>query len=163
MIRAGYNEHSVQRVADRFLGTDVIVRFIEFMDVGATNAWDNQDVITGEMMRTMIADLEQLEPNHVGEVANRYVRGSQEIGFIESISKPFCGDCNRARISADGSLYTCLFTNKGNDLKSLIRMNATQENLAAAVTSIWSKRDDAYSQNRGKVETEKLEMSFIGG
>ena len=163
VMRAGYNEHSVQRVADRFRGTDVIVRFIEFMDVGATNAWDNQDVITGEMMRTMIADLEQLEPNHVGEVANRYVRGSQEIGFIESISKPFCGDCNRARISADGSLYTCLFTNKGNDLKSLIRMNATQENLSAAVTSIWSKRDDAYSQNRGKVETEKLEMSFIGG
>ena len=163
VIRAGYNEHSVQRVADRFLGTDVIVRFIEFMDVGATNAWDDQDVITGEMMRTMIADLEQLEPNHVGEVANRYVRGSQEIGFIESISKPFCGDCNRARISADGSLYTCLFTNKGNDLKSLIRMNATKENLAAAVTSIWSIRDDAYSQNRGKVETEKLEMSFIGG
>ena len=163
VIRAGYNEHSIEKISDRFLGTDVVVRFIEFMDVGATNSWDDLDVITGEMMRTMLSDLEEVDANHVGEVANRYKRGNQEIGFIESISKPFCGDCNRARISADGSLYTCLFTSKGNDLKSLIRMNATKENLADAITSIWSKRDDAYSQNRGKIETEKVEMSFIGG
>ena len=163
VIRAGHNEHSIERISDRFLGTDVVVRFIEFMDVGATNSWDDLDVITGEMMRTMLSDLEEVDANHVGEVANRYKRGNQEIGFIESISKPFCGDCNRARISADGSLYTCLFTSKGNDLKSLIRMNATKENLADAITSIWSKRDDAYSQNRGKIETEKVEMSFIGG
>lgn len=163
VIRAGYNEHSIEKISDRFLGTDVVVRFIEFMDVGATNSWDDLDVVTGEMMRTMLSDLEEVDANHVGEVANRYKRGNQEIGFIESISKPFCGDCNRARISADGSLYTCLFTSKGNDLKSLIRMNATKENLADAVTNIWSKRDDAYSQNRGKIETEKVEMSFIGG
>lgn len=163
VIRAGHNEHSIERISDRFLGTDVVVRFIEFMDVGATNSWDDLDVITGEMMRTMLSDLEEVDANHVGEVANRYKRGNQEIGFIESISKPFCGDCNRARISADGSLYTCLFTSKGNDLKSLIRMNATKENLADAITNIWSKRDDAYSQNRGKIETEKVEMSFIGG
>ena len=90
-------------------------------------------------------------------------RGSQEIGFIESVSKPFCGDCNRARISADGSLYTCLFASKGNDLKSLIRMNASQEQIAEAVRSIWTIRDDAYSQNRGLVDKEKVEMSFIGG
>ena len=163
VIRAGYNEHSIEKISDRFLGTDVVVRFIEFMDVGATNSWDDLDVITGEMMRTMLSDLEEVDANHVGEVANRYKRGNQEIGFIESISKPFCGDCNRARISADGSLYTCLFTSKGNDLKSLIRMNATKDNLADAITNIWSKRDDAYSQNRGKIETEKVEMSFIGG
>ncbi len=163
VIRAGYNEHSIEKISDRFLGTDVVVRFIEFMDVGATNSWDDLDVVTGEMMRTMLSDLEEVDANHVGEVANRYKRGNQEIGFIESISKPFCGDCNRARISADGSLYTCLFTSKGNDLKSLIRMNATKENLADAITNIWSKRDDAYSQNRGKIETEKVEMSFIGG
>ena len=163
VIRAGYNEHSIEKISDRFLGTDVVVRFIEFMDVGATNSWDDLDVVTGEMMRTMLSDLEEVDANHVGEVANRYKRGNQEIGFIESISKPFCGDCNRARISADGSLYTCLFTSKGNDLKSLIRMNATKDNLADAITNIWSKRDDAYSQNRGKIETEKVEMSFIGG
>ena len=98
-----------------------------------------------------------------GEVANRYIR-SQELGFIESVSKPFCGDCNRARISADGSLYTCLFASKGNDLKSILRMGASKEQIAEAVRSIWSKRDDAYSQNRGlNVDAKKVEMSFIGG
>tara|TARA_B100000614_G_scaffold39102_1_gene31871 strand:+ start:221 stop:1105 length:885 start_codon:yes stop_codon:yes gene_type:complete len=163
VIRAGYNEHSVEKVAERFVGTEVVVRYIEFMDVGETNSWNNDEVITGQMMRKMLDNLQPVKPNHVGEVANRYIRGSQEIGFIESVSKPFCGDCNRARISADGSLYTCLFASKGNDLKSLLRMNATKEQIANAVRSIWSLRDDAYSQNRGKKVQEKIEMSFIGG
>jgi len=163
VIRAGYNEHSVEKVAERFVGTEVVVRYIEFMDVGETNSWNNDEVITGQMMRKMLDNLQPVKPNHVGEVANRYIRGSQEIGFIESVSKPFCGDCNRARISADGSLYTCLFASKGNDLKSLLRMNATKEQIANAVRSIWSQRDDAYSQNRGKKVQEKIEMSFIGG
>lgn len=163
VIRAGYNEHSVEKVAERFVGTEVVVRYIEFMDVGETNSWNNDEVITGQMMRKMLDNLHPVKPNHVGEVANRYIRGSQEIGFIESVSKPFCGDCNRARISADGSLYTCLFASKGNDLKSLLRMNATKEQIADAVRSIWSQRDDAYSQNRGKKVQEKIEMSFIGG
>ena len=163
VIRAGYNEHSVEKVAERFVGTDVVVRYIEFMDVGETNSWNNDEVITGEMMRAMLENLQPVKPNHVGEVANRYMRGNQEIGFIESVSKPFCGDCNRARISADGSLYTCLFASKGNDLKSLLRMGATKEQIADAVRSIWSIRDDAYSQNRGNMIQEKVEMSFIGG
>ena len=163
VIRAGYNEHSVEKVAERFVGTDVVVRYIEFMDVGETNSWNNDEVITGEMMRAMLENLQPVKPNHVGEVANRYMRGNQEIGFIESVSKPFCGDCNRARISADGSLYTCLFASKGNDLKSLLRMGATKEQIADAVRSIWSIRDDAYSQNRGNQVQEKVEMSFIGG
>lgn len=163
VVRAGYNEHSVEKVAERFVGTDVVVRYIEFMDVGETNSWNNDEVITGEMMRAMLENLQPVKPNHVGEVANRYMRGNQEIGFIESVSKPFCGDCNRARISADGSLYTCLFASKGNDLKSLLRMNATKEQIADAVRSIWSLRDDAYSQNRGNKIQEKVEMSFIGG
>ena len=163
VIRAGYNEHSVQKIAERFLGTDVVVRYIEFMDVGETNSWNTGEVITGEMMRSMLDDLMPLKENHVGEVANRYQRGSQEIGFIESVSKPFCGDCNRARISADGSLYTCLFANRGNDLKSLLRMDATKEQIACAVRDIWGKRDDAYSQNRGEIVDRKIEMSFIGG
>ena len=163
VIRAGYNEHSVEKVAERFVGTDVVVRYIEFMDVGETNSWNNNEVITGEMMRAMLENLQPVKPNHVGEVANRYMRGNQEIGFIESVSKPFCGDCNRARISADGSLYTCLFTSKGNDLKALLRMGATKEQIAEAVRSIWSIRDDAYSQNRGNQVQEKVEMSFIGG
>ena len=163
VIRAGYNEHSVEKVAERFVGTDVVVRYIEFMDVGETNSWNNNEVITGEMMRAMLENLQPVKPNHVGEVANRYMRGNQEIGFIESVSKPFCGDCNRARISADGSLYTCLFASKGNDLKALLRMGATKEQIAEAVRSIWSIRDDAYSQNRGNQVQEKVEMSFIGG
>ena len=163
VIRAGYNEHSVEKVAERFVGTDVVVRYIEFMDVGETNSWNNDEVITGEMMRAMLENLQPVKQNHVGEVANRYMRGNQEIGFIESVSKPFCGDCNRARISADGSLYTCLFASKGNDLKSLLRMGATKEQIADAVRSIWSERDDAYSQNRGNQVQEKVEMSFIGG
>ena len=163
VIRAGYNEHSVEKVAERFVGTDVVVRYIEFMDVGETNSWNNDEVITGEMMRAMLENLQPVKQNHVGEVANRYMRGNQEIGFIESVSKPFCGDCNRARISADGSLYTCLFASKGNDLKSLLRMNATKEQIADAVRSIWSIRDDAYSQNRENQVQEKVEMSFIGG
>ena len=163
VIRAGYNEHSIEKVAERFVGTDVVVRYIEFMDVGETNSWNNDEVITGEMMRAMLENLQPVKQNHVGEVANRYMRGNQEIGFIESVSKPFCGDCNRARISADGSLYTCLFASKGNDLKSLLRMDATKEQIADAVRSIWSERDDAYSQNRGNQVQEKVEMSFIGG
>lgn len=163
VIRAGYNEHSIEKIAERFVGTDVVVRYIEFMDVGETNSWNNDEVITGEMMREMLENLRPAKPNHVGEVANRYMRGNQEIGFIESVSKPFCGDCNRARISADGSLYTCLFASKGNDLKSMLRMDASREQIADAVRSIWSKRDDAYSQNRGNKVQEKVEMSFIGG
>ncbi|MEC8789065.1 MAG: GTP 3',8-cyclase MoaA [Candidatus Thermoplasmatota archaeon] len=163
VIRAGYNEHSVEKIAERFIGTDVIVRYIEFMDVGETNSWDNGEVITGEMMRSMLENLSPIEPNHTGEVANRYKRGTQEIGFIESVSKPFCGDCNRARISADGSLYTCLFASKGNDLKSMLRMGANKNQIADAVRNIWSNRDDAYSETRGKSSSEKVEMSFIGG
>ena len=163
VIRAGYNEHSVKMVADRFIGSDVIVRYIEFMDVGQTNSWNLDEVITGEMMQQMFDGLKSLQANHVGEVANRFLRGSQEVGFIESVSKPFCGECNRARISADGSLYTCLFASKGNDLKALIRMDATREQIAEAVRSIWTVRDDAYSQNREIIDKEKVEMSFIGG
>ena len=163
VIRAGYNEHSVEKVADRFVGTDVIVRYIEFMDVGETNSWNNDEVITGEMMRKMLDSIVPIDANHRGEVANRYMRGSQELGFIESVSKPFCGDCNRARISADGSLYTCLFASKGNDLKAILRMGASKEQIAEAVRSIWAKRDDAYSQNRGLNVDAKVEMSFIGG
>ena len=163
VIRAGYNEHSVEKIADRFVGTDVIVRYIEFMDVGETNSWNNDEVITGEMMRKMLDSIVPIDANHRGEVANRYMRGSQELGFIESVSKPFCGDCNRARISADGSLYTCLFASQGNDLKSILRMGASKEQIAEAVRSIWSKRDDAYSQNRGLNVDAKVEMSFIGG
>lgn len=163
VVRAGYNEHSILQIADRFLGSDVIVRYIEFMDVGETNAWNLAEVITGEDMRSMFEDLEQIPPNHVGEVARRYMRGSQEIGFIESVSRPFCGDCSKARISSDGALHTCLFASSGHDLKAMLRMGANESDIAQAVRSIWQGRDDAYSELRGKVAVEKVEMSYIGG
>jgi cyclic pyranopterin phosphate synthase len=163
VVRAGFNEHSVKMVADRFIGSDVIVRFIEFMDVGETNNWNLEEVITGEQMRNMFDELTPLPPNHVGEVAKRYLRDEQEIGFIESISAPFCSDCSRARITADGALHTCLFSSQGHDLKSMLRMGATSDDIAEAVRAIWTGRDDAYSEIRGLVEKEKVEMSFIGG
>ncbi len=163
VIRKGINEHSVNQISEHFEGTDVIVRFIEFMDVGETNSWDLEEVFTGDEMRKLLLPLSPISGNYEGEVANRYQKGSQELGFIESVSKPFCHSCNRARLSADGQIYTCLFANKGNDLKSIIRMGATESDIENAMKTIWSNRDDAYSENRGKVSHSKVEMSYIGG
>jgi len=163
VIRKGINEHSVNEISKHFEGTDVIVRFIEFMDVGETNSWNLEEVFTGDEMRKLLTPLSPIGDNYVGEVANRYQKGTQELGFIESVSKPFCHSCNRARLSADGRIYTCLFANKGNDLKSILRMGATESDLQNAMKTIWSSRDDAYSENRGKVNHAKVEMSFIGG
>ena len=101
--------------------------------------------------------------NYPGEVANRYSRGKQELGFIESVSKPFCSSCNRARLSADGKIFTCLFANQGNDLKSILRFGANELQIRDAVTKIWESRDDAYSEQRGKKDYTKVEMSYIGG
>ena len=133
------------------------------MDVGETNSWNLDEVVSGEEMRKILGPLSTIEQNYTGEVANRYSRGSQELGFIESVSKPFCHSCNRARLSADGKIYTCLFASKGNDLKSLLRMGASDEDIRIAISSIWKNRDDAYSENRGKMEHSKVEMSYIGG
>ena len=180
VIRAGYNEHSVKMVADRFVGSDVIVRYIEFMDVGETNSWNDDEVITGDMMRNMLDSLKPIDENHIGEVANRYLRGSQELGFIESVSKPFCGDCNRARISADGFLYTCLFASSGYDLKQTLRSelsnikqpsleqkNQVADSLLKQIYDIWLQREDKYSElrtlNAEKTNKRKIEMSYIGG
>ena len=163
VIRKGVNTHSIKEISDYFINSDVIVRFIEYMDVGETNSWNLDEVVSGEEMRKILEPLYTIEQNYTGEVANRYSRGSQELGFIESVSKPFCHSCNRARLSADGKIYTCLFASKGNDLKSLLRMGASDEDIRIAISSIWKNRDDAYSENRGKMEHSKVEMSYIGG
>jgi len=163
VIRKGVNTHSIKEISDYFINSDVIVRFIEYMDVGETNSWNLDEVVSGEEMRKILEPLSTIEQNYTGEVANRYSRGSQELGFIESVSKPFCHSCNRARLSADGKIYTCLFASKGNDLKSLLRMGASDEDIRIAISSIWKNRDDAYSENRGKMEHSKVEMSYIGG
>ena len=163
VVRKGINEHSVEQITNHFSNTDVVVRFIEYMDVGETNDWSIEDVLTGEKMREMLQPITKLQENYRGEVANRYKKDNQEIGFIESVSRPFCSDCNRARLSADGKLFTCLFANQGHDLKSALRMGASKEQLGNIVTSIWKDRDDAYSEKRGKLQQSKVEMSYIGG
>jgi cyclic pyranopterin phosphate synthase len=170
VVKRGWNEHAILPMARRFRGTGRILRFIEFMDVGHTNGWRLDDVVSAdEILATVGAEfpLEPMPPTHPGEVAERYRYrdGSGEIGVIASVSRPFCGDCSRARISADGRLYTCLFATGGHDLRAILRAEATDEELEAALRQAWTARDDRYSELRSAetVDLPKVEMSFIGG
>ena len=166
VIRAGYNEHSVERVAERFVGTDVVVRYIEFMDVGTTNGWAMEDVVTAAEIRQQFDHLTPLPANKIGEVAKRYqLPNGGEVGLITSVTEPFCGDCSRARLSADGHLYTCLFASKGLDLLTPMRMGASDAELLSLIEECWESREDRYSEIRSE-ETSvhpRIEMSFIGG
>jgi GTP 3',8-cyclase len=170
VIRRGLNEHAVIDLAGHFRGTAHVVRFIEYMDVGHSNGWRMDDVVTAaEMLRLIDGQwpLEPLEPAYRGEVARRYRYrdGAGEIGLIASVSQPFCGDCTRARLTADGQLVTCLFATRGHDLRGLLRTGATDAEIEAALGAIWTARDDRYSEQR-TAETqdrERLEMSYIGG
>jgi cyclic pyranopterin phosphate synthase len=170
VVKRGWNEHAILPMARRFRGTGRILRFIEYMDVGHSNGWRLDDVITAdEILATVgaVFPLEPMPPTHPGEVAERYRYrdGSGEIGVIASVSRPFCGDCSRARISADGRLYTCLFATGGHDLRAILRAEATDEELEAALRQAWTARDDRYSELRSAetVDLPKVEMSFIGG
>ena len=170
VVKRGVNEHEVLPLARHFRGTGILVRFIEFMDVGATNGWRIDDVVpAAEIVRAIGAELplEPVDPAYRGEVAgrHRYRDGSGEIGVISSVTRPFCGDCTRARLSADGSVYTCLFAAKGHDLRALLRAGANDGELRQAVEGIWSRRADRYSEIRSAatVGRDKVEMSFIGG
>jgi cyclic pyranopterin phosphate synthase len=170
VVKRGWNEHAILPMARRFRGTGRILRFIEFMDVGHTNGWRLDDVVSAdEILATVGAEfpLEPMPPTHPGEVAERYRYrdGSGEIGVIASVSRPFCGDCSRARISADGRLYTCLFATTGHDLRALLRDGASDEELEAGLRQAWTARDDRYSELRSAetVDLPKVEMSFIGG
>jgi cyclic pyranopterin phosphate synthase len=170
VVKRGWNEHAILPMARRFRGTGRILRFIEFMDVGHTNGWRLDDVVSAdEILATVGAEfpLEPMPPTHPGEVAERYRYrdGSGEIGVIASVSRPFCGDCSRARISADGRLYTCLFATTGHDLRAILRAEATDEELEAGLRQAWTARDDRYSELRSAetVDLPKVEMSFIGG
>jgi cyclic pyranopterin phosphate synthase len=170
VVRRGVNDHTVVDLARRFRDEGHIVRFIEYMDVGTTNGWRLDDVVPGAEIVRAISDAEPLEPmdaNYDGEVAQRwrYVNGGGEIGVITSVTQPFCGACTRARLSADGSLYTCLFATQGTDLRGLLRAGAGDDVLAAAIAGTWSKRIDRYSELRSG-ETRglpRIEMSYIGG
>ena len=170
VVKRGVNDGGVADLARRFKGTGAVLRFIEYMDVGATNGWRLDDVVPArELVERIDAALpiEPLEASYRGEVAKRwrYRDGEGEIGFITSVSAPFCGDCTRARISADGRLYTCLFAVVGTDLRAPLREGADDAALAALLTGVWSEREDRYSEIRSAATEElpRIEMSYIGG
>jgi len=170
VIRRGLNEHAVIDLAQRFRGTGTTVRFIEYMDVGHSNGWRLDDVVpAAEVVAAIDArwPLEPVEAGYRGEVAQRYRYrdGAGEIGVISSVTQPFCGDCTRARLSADGQLFTCLFATSGHDLRALLRSGVDDASVADALRAIWTGRSDRYSELRTleTVELPKVEMSFIGG
>ena len=170
VIKKGVNENQILPLFQRFYELKIPLRFIEFMDVGNTNSWNLNDVVSGQEIREVIeheyGGVSPVARSIRGEVAQRFsLDDGYEFGCIESVTSPFCGDCTRARLSANGSMYTCLFASKGNDLKSLLRMGASPENISTAIMDIWSKRSDRYSEERTKQTKprEKVEMSFIGG
>jgi cyclic pyranopterin phosphate synthase len=170
VVKRGLNDHTVVDLARHFRGTGIIVRFIEFMDVGATNGWRLDHVVTGREIVEMIGrefPIEPAEPSYRGEVARRwrYVDGSGEIGVITSISQPFCGDCTRLRLSPEGELYTCLFGTKGHDIRGPLRAGVSDAALAEIITTVWRAREDRYSELRTEATSglPKVEMSHIGG
>lgn len=170
VVKRGVNADGVLPMAEHFRGTGHIVRFVEFMDVGRSNGWRLDDVVPAqEILETIAAKypLAPVDPNYTGEVAGRwrYQDGGGEIGVITSISQPFCGDCGRARLSAEGVLYTCLFAAGGVDFRAPLRAGVTDDDLKQMVTDLWSRRTDRYSELRSEatVDLPKVEMSYIGG
>jgi GTP 3',8-cyclase len=170
VVKRALNEDSVLEIARRFKGTGHTVRFIEFMDVGATNGWRMDDVVpAAEIVRTIGAEfpLEPVDAGYRGEVAQRYryLDGDGEIGVIASVTQPFCGDCTRARLSADGKLYTCLFALRGHDLRAVLRSGASDDELDDTIRAVWERRIDRYSELRTEKTSalRKVEMSYIGG
>jgi cyclic pyranopterin phosphate synthase len=170
VVKRGLNEGSILELARHFKGTGHTLRFIEYMDVGHTNGWRLDDVVpAAEIVSTIDAELplEPVEAAYRGEVAQRYRYrdGGGEVGVIASVTQPFCGDCTRARLSADGKLYTCLFAVRGHDLRELVRSGASDGELTEAIAAVWTRREDRYSELRtaDTVDLPKVEMSFIGG
>lgn len=170
VVKRGVNEHTVHQMARHFLNTGHVVRFIEFMDVGSTNGWRLDEVVPAkEIIEKINAEMpiEALDPNYRGEVANRwrYVDGGGEIGVIASVTQPFCGDCTRARLSAKGQLYTCLFASADHDLRAALRSGASDADISAHIASVWGLRGDRYSEVRSSqtATLPKVEMSYIGG
>ncbi|MBK8619222.1 MAG: GTP 3',8-cyclase MoaA [Anaerolineales bacterium] len=170
VVKRGLNEESILPMARFFKEKGHILRFIEYMDVGHSNGWRMDDVVpAAEIIKMINAEMpvEPLDPNYRGEVAERwrYKDGQGEIGVIASVTQAFCSTCNRARLSAEGSLYTCLFAVKGHDFRDMMRNGATDEELSNEVARIWGKRGDRYSELRSEntVSLPKVEMSHIGG
>ncbi len=176
VVKRGTNEHEILPMARHFHGSGQVLRFIEYMDVGATNGWRMNEVMpSAEVVRTISAEmpLVPMEAAAPGETAERwaYADGGGEVGFISSVTQAFCGDCNRARLSTEGQLYLCLFASQGHDLRTLLRGGASDAELAAAIAHVWQGRSDRYSQLRSQLPADassatsgrRVEMSYIGG
>ncbi|MEO5560872.1 MAG: GTP 3',8-cyclase MoaA [Dokdonella sp.] len=171
VVMRGSNDHEVLDLIEHFRGSGHILRFIEYMDVGTCNDWKRDLVLPSAQLRAQIAQrwpLRELEANYGSEVARRYAfsDGGGEIGFISSVTEPFCGDCSRARLSADGKLYTCLFANAGHDLRGPMRAGASNAELTGLIRAVWNARDDRYSEIRSEAtlaQREHVEMYAIGG
>ncbi|MDO9445522.1 MAG: GTP 3',8-cyclase MoaA [Dehalococcoidia bacterium] len=170
VVRKGVNDHTTLDLARHFRGTPHTLRFIEFMDVGNSNGWKMDEVLpAADLARAIDAEwpLEAVGPAYLGEVAQRYRYrdGAGEVGFITSVTQPFCGTCTRARLSAEGSVYTCLFASEGVDLRGALRRGDTDEAIGALIDATWRARDDRYSELRtaGTAGLKKVEMSYIGG
>ncbi len=172
VVKRGVNENQIVPMAEYFRSTGDTLRFIEFMDVGATNGWRMDDVVSAAQIVSTVDTVFPIEPadaQYRGEVAKRwrYKDGKGEIGVIASVTQPFCGDCTRSRISAEGKLYTCLFAVRGHDLRALIRSGATDEDLGVRLSEIWHVRGDRYSELRSEAtnldDAPRVEMSYIGG
>jgi len=170
VVKRGYNDHSILEMANHFRGTGIILRFIEFMDVGSTNGWRMEDVVSADEIVDRINEqwpVEPVAPNYTGEVANRwrYADGQGEFGIIASVTMPFCGNCTRARLSADGQMYTCLFGTRAHDFRARLRDGSTDEDISALVGRVWGNRADRYSELRSEntINLKKVEMSRIGG
>jgi cyclic pyranopterin phosphate synthase len=173
VVQRGVNDHTALELLERFRGTGVIVRFIEYMDVGNRNHWRSELVVPSKELAERIGarwPLTALRPAYRGEVAERYAfaDGQGEVGFISSVSQPFCGDCSRARLSSDGVLYTCLFATHGLSLRDALRGGASDDVLLELIRGLWLKRADRYSELRASLsaqsqEQRKVEMFYIGG
>lgn len=170
VVKRGVNEQSILPMAKFFRERKYILRFIEYMDVGHSNGWRMDDVVASKEIINIINQempIEPVDPNYQGEVAERwqYKDGNGEVGFISSVTQAFCGTCNRARLSAEGSLYTCLFAIKGHDFKDLLRSGASDEEISEKISQVWHKRADRYSEIRSEntIPLPKVEMSHIGG
>jgi cyclic pyranopterin phosphate synthase len=177
VVKRGTNDAEILPMARHFRHTGAVLRFIEYMDVGATNGWRMDEVLpSAQVLERLNAEfpLTAIDPNYTGETAERwrYADGAGEIGVISSVTQAFCGDCNRARLSTEGKLFLCLFASQGQDLRALLRGGYADEQIAAAVAHIWQGRDDRYSELRAALPVDtsapdsgikRVEMSYIGG
>jgi len=171
VVQRGVNDHQVLDLVERFRGSGIIVRFIEYMDVGNRNDWNRERVVPSQQLLERIHarwPLSALNPAYASEVARRYAfdDGGGEIGFISSVTQPFCGDCSRARLSSDGKFYTCLFAAEGADLRAPLRGGASDDELLQLIRAVWERRADRYSELRDKLRArgvQHVEMNYVGG